>query len=41
MSTAETEKQGNSIVFNEAVALLLELESSALVKYLQYDSVIV
>lgn len=27
-------KQVNSIVFNEAVALLLELESSALVKYL-------
>ena len=34
MLTAETEKQVNSIVFNEAVALLLGLESSALTKYL-------
>lgn len=34
MPTAETEKQVNSTVFNEAVALLLELESSALLKYL-------
>lgn len=34
MPTAETEKQVNPIVFNEVVALLLGLESSALAKYL-------
>lgn len=34
MPTAETEKQVNSIVFNEAAALLFELESSALLRYL-------
>ena len=34
MLIAKTEKQVNSIVFNEAVALLLVLESSALTKYL-------
>lgn len=41
MPTAKAEKQVNSIVFNKASAILLGLESSALAKYLQHDTVIV
>lgn len=41
MPTAKAEKQVNSIVFNEASAVLLGLESSALAKYLEHDAVIV
>lgn len=40
MPTAETDKQINSIVFNEVLVILLGLESNALAKYLQHDAAI-